>query len=204
MKLRSALLLACMLVVPALAMFSHRVPADVRAAMRGGIERLVALWKSPPPATAAVVAGGDSSATPPAPVAPVVPVTDRPIVVGAGVAPVAAGPSAPAPPAVAPPMTIPAAALTAAAGDVEAGLRAAGASGIECRPVEGTPGLHVASCRVGLDASGQLVRVFHASGRDAESAARSLLDDVLAWKQRVASREPAGGGDGAAAPERRF
>lgn len=203
MKIRSALLFACMLVVPALAMFSHRVPADVRVAMRGAIERLATPWKSPPPPAAAIVAAGDSSPPPPAHVAPVVSVTEQPIVVGPPAAP-AAGAPVPVPPAVAPPVTIRSAAITATASDVEARLRAAGASGMECRPVEGTPGLHVASCRVGLDASGQLVRVFHATGRDADSAVQSLLDDVLAWKQRVASRQPAAGAGGESATDRRF
>jgi hypothetical protein len=34
MKLRSCLLLACMVVVPLLAMFSHRIPTELRAAVR--------------------------------------------------------------------------------------------------------------------------------------------------------------------------
>lgn len=203
MKIRSALLFACMLVVPALAMFSHRVPADVRAAVRGGIERLGALWKSPAPPTPIVVAAGGSVTPAPTPVAPVAAVTEQPILVGARAAS-PAEPSRPAPPAVAPPVTIPATPLTAADGNAAARLRAAGASDVDCRPMEGTPGLHVASCRVGLDASGQLVRVFHASGRDAESAVQSLLDDVLAWKQRVASLQPAAGSGGAAPTDRRL
>ena len=37
MKFRSALLLACMVVVPALAMFSHRIPRGLTAAVRGAV-----------------------------------------------------------------------------------------------------------------------------------------------------------------------
>lgn len=182
MKIRSALLFACMLVVPAMAMFSHRIPADVRAAARAGFDRLVSRWKTPAPPPAAVT--------------------------GATAVPIEVGPHAPTPsgtpPAVAPPVTIGSTPVRTMAGNAADRLREAGASTIDCRQVEGVTGMHVASCRVGLDASGQLVRVFHASGADAESAVRSLLADVLAWKERMAHRELPAGAAGTPESGRRF
>lgn len=176
MKIRSAVLLACMLVVPALAMFSHRVPADVRAAVRAACESVMARWT-----TAA-----------------------EPVAVAARVTEEPAPPPVAAPPAVVAPVTIPSTPVVVNAGDAEVRLRAAGASAVECRPVDGGAGTHVASCRVGLDATGQLVRVFHASGPDAASAVQALLVDVLAWNERVARREPPAGAEDLPAPERRF
>lgn len=196
MKIRSALLFACMLVVPAMAMFSHRIPADVRAAARAGFDRLVSRWKTPAPPPAAVPAAEAAiAAAPPA----VAPVTAVPIEVG----PHAPTPSG-TPPAVAPPVTIGSTPVRTMAGNAADRLREAGASTIDCRQVEGVTGMHVASCRVGLDASGQLVRVFHASGADAESAVRSLLADVLAWKERMAHRELPAGAAGTPESGRRF
>jgi hypothetical protein len=51
--------------------------------------------------------------------------------------------------------------------------------------------MHVASCGVALDASGQLLRVFQASGPDPAAATRTLLADVSAWRSRLASGQPA-------------
>ena len=67
-------------------------------------------------------------------------------------------------------------------------LRTLGAVAVECRPAPGDAAEHVASCRVPLDAEGQLQRVFQASGQDALAAERRLLEDVTAWLDRQRAR----------------
>lgn len=51
MKFRSALLVACLVVVPALAMFSHKIPAETRVFLRRAVEGLMtdAAAESPAP-----------------------------------------------------------------------------------------------------------------------------------------------------------
>jgi hypothetical protein len=65
MKTRSALLLVFMIVVPAAAMFSHRIPADVRRAIREQMGRLTAavLPAKPAPARAGGAAALDLRST---------------------------------------------------------------------------------------------------------------------------------------------
>jgi hypothetical protein len=58
---------------------------------------------------------------------------------------------------------------------------------IECRPLPGGTG-HLASCRVPVDAEGQLQRVFQAQAADADAALRGLNAAVAAWLRAVASR----------------
>jgi hypothetical protein len=191
MKFRSALLFACMLVVPALAMFSHRLPADWRTTMRDAASRTVASWTAPAAVDAAPVAIPAA-----APAAPAVPAP------GPVAAPIAA---TPLPPRHAPPVV--GAGFRALPpppaddrGEARRELARLGALGIECRPLHG---LHVASCSVALDASGQLLRVFQASGPDPDAATRTLLADVTAWRSRVAAGQPAAG-DPQAGAVRRF
>jgi hypothetical protein len=93
--------------------------------------------------------------------------------------------------------------------DANADFTAPAAAPVECeqmtelaevgyRPIAGGGGEHVASCSVPLDGSGQLLRVFHVTGGDAHAAANSLLDDVVAWRDRAglqrAAAEPARAG----------
>jgi len=59
--------------------------------------------------------------------------------------------------------------------------------------------MHVASCGVALDATGQLLRVFQASGPDPAAATRTLLTDVMAWRERLAA-----GGSRSATDAQRF
>jgi hypothetical protein len=105
--------------------------------------------------------------------------------------PVSAGPAAnPTVAAVAAP---PAVAGMAAAGLERTALgqlEALGAVAIECRPLPGAAG-HIASCRLPVDADGQLQRVFQARGGDAETATRALTADVAAWRQRTAGQPQA-------------
>jgi hypothetical protein len=192
MKFRSALLFACMLVVPALAMFSHRVPADWRTAVRDAVSRTVASWTTGAPADPTPVAA--SAAAPASPALP----APRPVA-----PPVAATPLPPRP---APPVVgggfraLPPPQPADDRDDARRELARLGALGIECRPLHG---LHVASCSVALDASGQLLRVFQASGPDPDAATRTLLADVTAWRSRVAAGQPAAG-DPRAGAARRF
>ena len=181
MKLRSALLVLCMLVVPGVAMFSHRIPVGMRTAVREAVGRGVAWWQGPSeaagPSVAAAVPASGGMTSPPAAQPP--PVVAKAVIVAVG----------PSPGQSAQPRR-----------DLERRLEELGGMSFECRPMQGLDGMHVASCRVALDASGQLMRVFQASGADADNATRALVSDVAAWKQRMALRGPAG----PASVERRF
>ena len=176
MKFRSALLVAFMVAVPAAAMFSHRIPAEVRRSIRDQMSRLPAALSPAKPAEAGRRTAG--SAEPP--------IVEGPVVAAAADTP--PGPAAP-----------PVAAAETDPNDVLGRLARLGAIGFECRPIAGGGGEHVASCSVPLDGSGQLLRVFHVTGSDARSAAIALLDDVGAWRDRAglhrAAAEPARAGE---------
>lgn len=164
MKFRSALLCACMLVVPAVAMFSHRIPADLRAMMRERVAVAVRSWAGqagPGKAVETVAAveplpaGSGSSGG-------MLLVADR------------------GPPAVG--------TTLGAEPRAEELLERLGAVGLECRPLNGTASMHVASCSVAIDDSGQLLRVFHATGADPAAATQALFDEVNGWKRRLTDR----------------
>lgn len=153
-----------MTVVPALALFSHHVPSAWR--QEAGV-RLAALVRRALPAAAP-----ERVAEPPAPAAPAL---------------------VPLPPlAEAPAATV--AKPVAEGEEWRARLGALGATAVECHPVPETAGVHVASCRVALDADGQLQRVFQATAIDPARALAALHDEVSAWKRRAAPRMPAGTG----------
>jgi hypothetical protein len=187
MKTRSALLVAFMILVPAAAMFSHRIPSDVRRSIREQITQ----WATavmPAKVDAATETGAvvdDPSERP------------EPIFVAAPASGGAAG-SAPLPrAAVAGSGDLRGSGSVMGSGgvtggdDVAGGLARLGAIGFECRPVAGADGAHVASCSVPLDGSGQLLRVFHVTGVDARSASTALLEDVTAWRDRTGVRHAA-------------
>lgn len=155
MKVRTVLLFACMIVVPGLAMFSHLIPADVRAAARCV---LWDQWAEPGSAPAGVEPDGP---------------TGSPAAVAGG----GAGAAAPG-----------AAGSPAGAADGHAMLETLGAVAIETRPLEGADGVHVASCRVAMDAAGQLQRVFQAAGPSPAEAVSGLIDQVAGWRERLAAR----------------
>lgn len=158
MKFRSLLLLACMTVVPFTAMFSHRLPDGLSQAIRRSV------WE---PAVAWVRGSAPSSVVRECP--------DQPLRPVAG-----------------------AAALVPGASEANDGVRESdalrarlaqiGAVGVECRPLPGSTGDHVAMCRMPVDAAGHLHRVFQVTGPDAQTAQRRLVVDVEAWLQRTASR----------------
>lgn len=155
MKIRSFLLVACIVVVPLIAMFSHRLPPGARAAVVGLVRDLA----GSPAAHARAVAPQAAQQA-----APVRPEATPPAAASAAV-----------PPRVVPVST--AVPEAAAFGP----LRALGAVALDCRPLDARGG-HVATCRVPVDGNGQLERVFRATGADAAAAADNLLRDVTAWR----------------------
>jgi hypothetical protein len=174
MLVRTFVLSICMVVVPAMAMFSHHVPADLRTAARCDLwqplMQRVRGWFGPagPMAGEPVAASGAeplaATVTPTAVAA--VPATD-----GA-----ADGDRAGA------------TALGIDSADGTRRLESLGGLAIDCRPLEGVGGMHVASCRVAMDAAGQLHRIFQAAGPDPTSATEALADQVAAWRERLADR----------------
>jgi len=153
MKVRACILVVCMTVVPALAMFSHHVPVGLRQAAHCHLWQPVAAWLRPAETPETTVAAGEPAAQP-APAPASAPAVD----------------SAPSGPPVA------------------ERLAALGAVAIDVRPLEGVAGMHVASCRVAMDAAGQLHRVFQAPGADPSAATAALVDQVQAWRDRLAAR----------------
>jgi hypothetical protein len=178
MKIRSALLLAFMIVVPAAAMFSHRIPADIRRAMRVRVGEFLASVASVAGASAPSGAGGRSSPEAARPEGEKIPTV---AMTGERSPSVNAAQAGPAPrPA---PMPV------VATGDRR--LADLGAVAFDCRPVAGGAGGHQATCSVPLDASGQLLRVFHATGADGPAATAALVADVAAWRGRFEPRRAA-------------
>jgi hypothetical protein len=161
MKVRTCLIVACMTVVPALALFSHRVPGEVRARLRSCLWQPLAAW-----------ADSSTEASPDRPRDP------------AGEPTVSVSQATPAAPA--PPRPAPSGGGSFAA-SVEP-LTRLGAVAIDCRPLDGVAGTHVASCRVAVDAAGQLHRVFQAAGTSPEEALASLTAVVQDWQERLAAR----------------
>jgi len=188
MKLRSLLLVSCMLVVPALAMFSHWIPPELRAATRRGFAAATSGWLGTP---------AEAGTVPPPP-------TNTPTAVGAPAAapsllPVAAPPAATVAEPAAPPMVAQLADRTRQVRDqqaIEAQLKAVGAVSFDCQPLPGPEGLYSSSCRVPVDATGQLQRVFQATGHDPGSASAALLEQVMGWRQRAATQSPPAAAEG--------
>lgn len=176
-----------MLVVPALAMFSHKVPADARRQLR----RM--LWAPVGAALAdAVGLGGGTADALPRPGPPVDPV--MPALTGQ-VAPAEPSPPPAIEPIFAPRAPARAPALGERAADratLEATLLACGATDVEWGPDGAAEGLHRCSCRMPADPTGQLQRVFQASGADTLAALQALVDQVTAWSSRHGSAAPPG------------
>jgi len=184
MNLRSLLLIGCMLVVPLLALFSHLVPPEFRAATRRCVAAAVGRWSATPAASDRPPASVELQ--PPANG----PARDRLFSTAAVGFEPAAVPAASEP--AAPPLVAQLADRTRQIRDqqardhqaTEAQLNALGAVSFECQPLPGSGGLHSSSCRVPVDAAGQLQRVFQATGPDPNSASSALLAQVAAWRQR--------------------
>ena len=205
MKLRSLLLVSCMLVVPALAMFSHWIPTEFRAATRRGFAAATSGMLGTP---------AEAGTVPPPPTTP--PTAGAPAA-SPSLLPIAAQPAAAAvaEPAT-PPMVAQLADRTRQVRDqqardqqaIEAQLKAAGAVSFDCQPLPGPEGLYSSSCRVPVDATGQLQRVFQATGHDPGSASAALLEQVMGWRQRAVTQSPPaateGMGDTGSLPADRF
>jgi len=234
MKLRSLLLVTCMLVVPALAMFSHWIPTEFRAATRRGFAQATTGWldtpaeggtvpsppTTPPPAPGqSVTPGYPSAATGLSPAAPAAaslapnatalpPAAAGAPTASVGLLPVGTPPVATVEPT-SPPLVAQLADRTRQARDqqardqhaIEAQLASAGAVSFDCQPLPGPEGLYSSSCRVPVDATGQLQRVFQANGHDPGSASAALLEQVMAWRQRAATE---GTGGNSSLPSGRF
>jgi hypothetical protein len=166
MRVRSLLLAVCMVVVPLLAMFSHRVPPDLVRAVR-------ALGSK---AWAAAAGTGRGQ-------------TESNAVAGHPAEPIPQPPTDP-PPKAAEPAQSPA---VAARLIEEEALVRLGATSIGCQRVPGGTGM-LATCRVAVDPAGELQRVFQAAGEDRPAALRLLLTEVETWRRRTAWRPPVGRG----------
>lgn len=173
MKIRSSVLVACLVVVPLIAMFSHRVPSEARAAVATFL-RDCAGGRRPAPARAAAEPTSEPRVLPP---------PTEPAAAGSSRASARVDEQEPGP------VVVPIDAHGPAA-DILQRLRDLGAIAIDCRPLLGRAG-HVASCQLPLDGEGQLVRVFQATGPDASAAADNLLRDVTSWKHGSTAGRPA-------------
>ncbi len=170
MKVRTSVIVACMTVVPGLALFSHRLPAEFRASVRSHLWEPIETWATSLTNGGAVAPRKARVAEPP--------IAEHASLASAeSVAPSAVSPVA-IPATTAPPIS-------------RSSLAALGAVAIDCRPLDGLAETHVASCRIAVDASGQLHRVFQSAGRTPDEAIASLEQAVRAWQSRrvTAGRE---------------
>jgi len=174
MKLRSALLIACLIVVPLLAMVSHKIPAATRAAVKEKLWSLIVGAHVPAavqPATAVPAAGEPTPSIDP---------FSRPW-----------EQTAPTPPTAPPPTILVGAESSLPIGEanaresLEARLRALGATQIDWTPAQGGDGLHRCSCRIPAEPTGQLHRVFQAAAADPLAALDNLVGQVSAWSMRT-------------------
>ena len=211
MKVRSCVLVACMLVVPALALFSHLMPPTAREFMRSSVcdpicQVISAIDASLPFGSNATLSGEPTKPAAKMPVAgaPLVAIAAEPVVPAVPASP--AGRAVPAIEAVfteaVPPVTIsqaevPASPSTehdaprsqaewATLATLRKQLTTLGATGIDCRPQPGTVPGYTSSCRLGIDADGQLHRMFHGRGPDAPAAMQSLVNQIQAWQMQQA------------------
>lgn len=187
MKIRSFVLIVCMVVVPGLALFSHLTPPSVRDLMRRTLcdpfcrsDRLLA--EAVPPTLAStptpIPAEPETAPSPPAAVpAAQVMASHAPVT-----PPVPSSMSADVPRSPA---------EWAALGTLRKELAALGATAIDCRPQPGDVAGYASSCRIGIDPQGQLHRMFHGRGADAPAAMQSLVEQVRAWQTRQAGGFPA-------------
>lgn len=163
MTFRTLLLAVCMVSVPAVALFSHRLPAEIRVAVREAVVAGISRCR------AAVTVGV-------APVARVSPVVDSVAVASSEESSSGAVLAA-------------AADLKPRVASNTERLVRLGVTEYECRPLAEPSGDHLATCHVPLDAAGQLTRVFQATGRDGEAAVAALLAEVEKWQLRDAEKE---------------
>jgi hypothetical protein len=216
MKIRSCVLVACMLVVPALALFSHLTPPAAREFLRCSIcdplcQAISAIDAVLPFGSQATLAAGPAASVKEpaaADASPTVivaePIAAEPIVTTVAQPPAHdAGPTmktvlaealppVAVSPAVAPPSPLAdrdrprSQAEWATLATLRKQLATLGATGIDCRPQPGAVPGYITSCRIGIDTAGQLHRMFHGQGPDAPAAMQSLVEQIQAWQVQQA------------------
>ena len=189
MKFRSLLMFACMIIVPMIAMFSHKLPAELRNAMSSvvlnpAIELIESLALSAeanepdrasefaaPPAGPLLADRTDS--TPPQPVTP----TEWADTDTASFHQQHAQP-----------------ARQSVGLDQASALRqqlaAAGVHRLLIEPASDGSRSVRGSCRLPVDAEGQLQRLFHASGGTETETLTELVEQVGRWHQRLGTSTP--------------
>jgi hypothetical protein len=211
MKIRSSVMIACMLVVPALALFSHLTPPAAREFLRCSVcdplcQAISAIDAALPFGAQATLSAG------PAEVARKPETADalQPVIAAepaVATVPQSGAPAAPAradsaemealPPIAVSPAVVPASPVAkqdqprsqaewAALASLRSQLTSLGATGIDCRPQPGALPGYISSCRIGIDADGQLHRMFHGQGPDAPAAMQSLVSQIQAWQVQQA------------------
>ncbi len=218
MKIRTFLLFVCMIVVPLLAMFSHKIPPEIRAAcgdliLRPAIDLIEAAASATepkpaaPPVTFEAPPAGPLLAGSPPTEAPGTDQPDSPLAENSSSSRAADPATAlltSSPPASSHqfPPARPAASLSLAAGRLDAGslrqqLAAVGAHRLLLEPTADGSGQFHGSCRVAVDPSGELQRLFHAHASSEAEALQNLLEQVTRWQQRLAATPPGGQARGA-------
>lgn len=172
MRLRSFILVGCIVIVPALAMFSHHMPPLRWPPAWGLTAEQPRVPEARPAEPAAIAAPAVDGGT-------------------AGGSPVAAGPGGGNAIAAgtAPHRTVvpaPGLDLDDATRTARGRLAALGANAIGCQPAPG--GMVLGSCRVAVDASGQLQRLFQTAAPDTATALESLANEVTAWRRRTGAQ----------------
>jgi hypothetical protein len=182
MKLRSLMLVLCMVVVPFLAMFSHQFPTAVRTKAH---ELLLAPLRELVAAVAQVTADSQAADSPSALLSADTRLPGPLLAAPTGSAEAGLGP--PPPPleiSNQPPIEAPG---RAAAGPAEQ-LAALGAMRLTLDPATAPGQPSRGSCRLPVDDSGQLHRLFQSVGPDEQAVLADLVQQVLRWKQRMTNR----------------
>jgi hypothetical protein len=211
MKIRSSVMIACMLVVPALALFSHLTPPAAREFLRCSVcdplcQAISAIDAALPFGAQATLLAGPAEAVR----QPLAEDVSQPVIAAepaVATVPQSGAPAAPAPadttavktlpPVAVSPAVVPASPVAkqdqprsqaewAALASLRSQLASLGATGIDCRPQPGALPGYISSCRIGIDADGQLHRMFHGQGPDAPAAMQSLVSQIQAWQVQQA------------------
>lgn len=180
MKLRSLMLVMCMVVVPFLAMFSHRFPAAVRTKAH---ELLLSPLRELVSTVAQATAASQAADSPSAFLA-----ADARLPGPLLAAPTGSTETGSEPP----PLEVSNQPAIEAPGRAAAGLAeqlaALGAMRLILDPATAPGQPSRGSCRLPVDDSGQLHRLFQAVGPDEQTVLADLVHQVLRWKQRMTTR----------------
>ncbi len=191
MRFRSLLMFACMIVVPMLAMFSHKLPPEFRdTCSRIVLDPALELIESLARPADAEDSDPDLDLAAPS-AGPLLAAGSRPP------PPRLATPLAPASPiSTAGPVQQPSGGQAVSwdrAPDLRRQLEATGAQRLLIESRGDGSGKVRGSCRLAVDAEGQLQRLFHASGASETEMLHQLLEQVGRWRRRVAANPPTAG-----------